>query len=61
MELLCSLFLVVGRTPVEGAATSLNCAVNPQLNSQQHFYYESCRPKLSSANSRLGNVGVQAG
>ena len=48
--------LVVGRTPVEGAATSLNCAVNSQLNSQQHFYYDSCRPKLSSSNSRLGNV-----
>ena len=49
--------LVVGRTPVEGAATSLNCAVNPQLNSREHFYYDSCRPKLSTAESRLGNVG----
>ncbi len=43
---------VLGRKPDVGAATSLNCAVNPDLNSRQHFYYDSCRPKEPSAASR---------
>jgi hypothetical protein len=44
--------LVFGRKPEAGAATSLNCAVNPDLNSQQHFYYDSCQPKQASADAR---------
>ena len=42
----------VGHKPVTGAATTLNCAVNPDLNSQEHFYYGSCRPKQPSIESR---------
>lgn len=43
---------VFGRTPQMGAATSLNCAVNPDLNSQQHFYYDSCCPRQCSWDAR---------
>ena len=52
------LFNIVGggRTPKQGAATSINCAVNPQLNSQQCLYYDSCRPTSSSADSRYNNT-----
>ena len=44
--------LAMTREPTEGAATSINCAVNPELNSQQCFYYDSCQVKQSSADSR---------
>jgi hypothetical protein len=40
------------RSPKDGAATTINCAVNPELNSQQCIYYDSCRPTTSSAASR---------
>ena len=48
----CGHVTVVGRTPDKGAATSINAAVNPSLNTQQHIYYDSCKPKQSSADSR---------
>lgn len=37
--------IVVGpsRTPEQGAATTLNCAVNPELNSQTALYYDSMK------------------
>ena len=44
--------LVFKRTAKQGAATAIDCAVNPQLNSQQCFYYDSCAPKQSSPDSR---------
>jgi len=44
--------LVIGRTPKDGAATTINCAVNPQLNTQQALYYDNCRPTQSSSISR---------
>ena len=49
--------LAFGRTAATGAATTLNCAMNPALNSQQHFYYDSCRPREPSADARW--VGVE--
>ena len=45
-------FPAMTREPREGATTSINCAVNPDLNSQQCFYYDSCQVKESSADSR---------
>ena len=36
----------------QGAATTINCAVNPELNSRQAYYYEDCRRKESTADSR---------
>ena len=32
------------RDVVKGAATSINCAVNPELNSQQCYYYKDTKP-----------------
>ena len=29
----------------QGSATSINCAVNPELNKQEHFYYTDCNVK----------------
>ena len=46
------LLTVIGRSCKDGAATTINCAVNPQLNTQQALYYDSCRPVQSSAVSR---------
>ncbi|CAI8041845.1 Short-chain dehydrogenase TIC 32 A, chloroplastic [Geodia barretti] len=57
LKYLAGSFMWVARTPKEGAATSINCAVNPQLNSRQCLYYDSCRPTNSSADSR--NEGYQ--
>ena len=36
------------RNPDQGAVTPINCAVNPQLNSQQHFYFDNCTVKQPS-------------
>ncbi len=35
----------------QGAMTSLNCAVNPELNKQQHLYYADCQvaPSVATA------------
>ena len=30
------------RNPIKGAATTINCAINPKLNSQECHYYDSC-------------------
>ena len=49
--ILSMLFLAIGRTPDAGAATVINCAVNPDLNSQRHVEYESCRPKTCTADA----------
>ena len=38
------MYVAAGRTPLQGAATSLNCAVNPKLNSKKHFFYSDCKP-----------------
>ncbi|KAL5478200.1 hypothetical protein EMCRGX_G025096 [Ephydatia muelleri] len=42
----------IARTPRDGAATTINCAVNPQLNSQQAHYYSDCHVTQSSDLSR---------
>ena len=47
---------LLGRSSVDGAATTINCAVNPELNSQQALYYDSCRPIQSSSASRYSAV-----
>ena len=36
------------KSPQQGAATSINCAVNPGLNKQQHYYYDNCNVKTAS-------------
>ena len=40
----------------DGAATTINCAVNPQLNSGQCFYYSDCAPKQPIAIARFYNT-----
>ena len=32
------------KTPQKGALTTINCAVNPTLNSQQAIFYRDCKP-----------------
>lgn len=45
-------YTVRGKSPQEGAATSINCAVNPELNSQQARHYADCRETPSSTAAR---------
>ena len=40
------------RSVKDGAATTINCAVNPRLNSGQCFYYSDCAPKQPTAIAR---------
>ena len=43
----------LGRSPEKGAVTTINCAVNPALNSQQAVYYSSnSRPEQASETAR---------
>ena len=44
-----------------GAITTINCTVNPQLNSGQCFYYDSCRVKDPSAVSRYIYMHIYTG
>lgn len=45
------------RNVKDGAATTINCAVNPELNSQQCFYYADCRPKQPTTIARcIGRI-----
>ena len=43
MVLLC-MWLGFAKTPEKGALTTINCAINPTLNSQQAIYYDDCKP-----------------
>ena len=43
---------VRGKSPQEGASTSINCAVNPELKSQQAHHYADCRETSPSSTSR---------
>ncbi|XP_064399277.1 retinol dehydrogenase 12-like isoform X2 [Halichondria panicea] len=49
--------MIFARTPVKGASTTLNCAINPALNSQTAHYYSSCRETQCSPDAR--NVEYQ--
>ena len=40
------------RTPQQGAVTTINCALNPSLNSQQAVYYNNCRPEQAPVAAR---------
>ena len=42
----------IGRSVPQGAVTTINCAVNPTLNSQQAIYYSEGTPKQPSATAR---------
>ncbi|XP_064396428.1 uncharacterized protein LOC135343355 [Halichondria panicea] len=42
----------IARNPKDGAATTLNCAVNPALNSQEAFYYDSCKVTAPNPDAR---------
>ena len=44
--------LGLGRSPEKGAMTTINCAINPALNSQQAVYYSSCRPAQANNTAR---------
>ena len=47
--LLLDSFTGFTRDSVKGAATTLNAAVNPELNKPEEFvYYSDCKPKLTS-------------
>ena len=48
---LCNYFLILAffKTPQQGAVNTINCAVNPELNKQQHYYYDSCNVKAPSS------------
>ena len=43
----------MGRSVPQGAVTTINCAVNPALNSQQAVYYSEGAPKLPSNTARF--------
>ena len=42
----------MGRSVPQGAVTTINCAVNPALNSQQAIYYSEGIPKRPSVTAR---------
>ena len=42
----------MGRSVPQGAVTTINCAVNPALNSQQAIYYSEGTPKRPSVTAR---------
>ncbi|XP_064396433.1 retinol dehydrogenase 12-like [Halichondria panicea] len=42
----------IARSPKDGAATTLNCAINPALNSQEAFYYDSCKVTAPNPDAR---------
>ena len=47
--LLLDAFTGFTRDSVKGAATTLNAAVNPELNKPEEFvYYSDCKPTLTS-------------
>ena len=54
--------IALGRNPEKGAMTTINCAINPTLNSQQAVYYSNCRPAQANDIARyvLGTDGPGA-
>jgi len=42
----------MGRSVEEGAATIINCAVNPSLHTEQAVYYSEGRPTQPSRTAR---------
>ena len=42
----------MGKSVPQGAVTTINCAVNPTLNSQQAIYYSDGTPKQPSSTAR---------
>ena len=42
----------MGKSVPQGAVTTINCAVNPTLNSQHAIYYSEGPPKQPSATAR---------
>ena len=50
---LINYYIGLGRSPEKGAVTTINCAVNPELNSQQAIYYSSnARPEQACQTAR---------
>jgi WW domain-containing oxidoreductase len=45
-------YIALLRDAQKGATTTLNCAVNPKLNSQRCLYFVNCQPTLPSAIAR---------
>ena len=43
------MWLGFAKTPEKGALTTINCAINPTLNSQQVVYYSNCKPDRAPA------------
>ena len=52
----CCTDVGVSRDVKEGAATTINCAVNPHLNAQRHEYYDSCQPTQPAQHAMLASV-----
>ena len=46
----------MGRSVPQGAVTTINCAVNPALNSQRAIYYSEGAAKLPSNTARFLSV-----
>ena len=40
------------RDPIDGAATSINCAVNPELAGVGGVYFSDCEPDVTSAQAQ---------
>ena len=40
------------RDPIDGAATSINCAVNPELAGVGGVYFSDCKPDVTSAQAQ---------
>ena len=49
----CLMYIIVkGRSVPQGAVTTINCAINPTMNSQQAIYYSEGTPQQPSATAR---------
>ena len=46
------MFLGLGRSPQEGSMTTLNAAVNPELNKEDAVYYVDCKETRPSSLAR---------
>lgn len=52
--------LGMGKSVPQGAMTTINCAVNPTLNSQQAFYYSDGMPKQPSNIARYSYINTMS-
>ena len=48
----------MARSAEQGAATAINCAVNPSLNARQAFHYADCQQKEPNSHARYTHVAI---